>query len=409
MKVLEKQPHSRAYLNHRKLLLVLPLLVIPFLTFGFWAMGGGKGAKIEQVATSKGFNTILPDADIAADSTLDKMAFYDLAAKDSLKRTQEDQQDPYYLKLDTNNPGGGYRTGGYSDLNEQRVQQKLAALNASLNDAARPTPPVQEQYRNTGGAGINAADIDRLEGMMNTMQGSGGSGDPEMQQISTMLNQILDIQHPDRVQEKIKENSRKNTGQVFAVSTTGKTNVISNLDNRTGNSLAVQNGFYSINEPIAEPKDQNAIEAVIHETQILTTGAIVKLRLIDDVYISGQLIPKNTFVFGAATINGERLSIDVNSLRYGKSLYPVKLGVYDLDGLDGIYIPGAISRDVAKGSTDEMLRGVSMGSSLDPSVGMQAMGAGIEAAKSLISRKVKLVKVTVKAGYRVLLKDTNQQ
>jgi hypothetical protein len=36
---------------------------------------------------------------------------------------------------------------------------------------------------------------------------------------------------------------------------------------------------------------------------------------------------------------------------------------------------------------------------------MQAANAGIQAAKSLISKKVKLVKVTVKAGYKILLKD----
>jgi hypothetical protein len=31
----------------------------------------------------------------------------------------------------------------------------------------------------------------------------------------------------------------------------------------------------------------------------------------------------------------------------------------------------------------------------------------VEAAKGLFSKKIKLIKVTVKAGYQVLLKDTN--
>jgi len=41
--------------------------------------------------------------------------------------------------------------------------------------------------------------------------------------------------------------------------------------------------------------------------------------------------------------------------------------------------------------------------SLDPSIGAQAAGAGIEAAKSLFSKKVKLIKATVNAGLQVLL------
>ena len=76
----------------------------------------------------------------------------------------------------------------------------------------------------------------------------------------------------------------------------------------------------------------------------------------------------------------------------------------DLDGIAGIYIPGAITRDVAKQSTDQAIQSIRL-ASLDPSVGAQAASAGIQAAKSLIGRKVKLVKVTVKAGYRVLLRD----
>ena len=44
---------------------------------------------------------------------------------------------------------------------------------------------------------------------------------------------------------------------------------------------------------------------------------------------------------------------------------------------------------------------------LDPSIGAQAASAGIQAAKSLIGKKVKLVKVTLRAGYQLLLKQTN--
>ena len=100
--------------------------------------------------------------------------------------------------------------------------------------------------------------------------------------------------------------------------------------------------------------------------------------------------------------------MNINSVRYQHSLYPVKLEVYDIDGLPGIYIPGAINRDVAKQSTDNALQSVAL-NSLDPSIGAQAASAGIEAAKTLLSKKVKMIKVEVKAGYKILLKDNNQQ
>jgi conjugative transposon TraM protein len=128
--------------------------------------------------------------------------------------------------------------------------------------------------------------------------------------------------------------------------------------------------------------------------------------LLNDIYINGSIIPKGNFVFGIASLNGERLEAGINSIRYNNSLYPVKLEVYDMDGLAGIYIPGAITRDVAKQSVDNNLQLMEL-STMDPSLKAQAAAAGIGAAKSLLSKKVKQIKVVVKAGYRVLLKDKN--
>ena len=69
------------------------------------------------------------------------------------------------------------------------------------------------------------------------------------------------------------------------------------------------NAFYSLGNLIASNESPNAIEAVVHETQTLVNGSTVKLRLLNDVYINGLLIPKNNFLFGTASLNGERLNI----------------------------------------------------------------------------------------------------
>lgn len=75
-----------------------------------------------------------------------------------------------------------------------------------------------------------------------------------------------------------------------------------------------------------------------------------------------------------------------------------------MDGLPGIFVPGSINRDAAKGAVDNNLQLVEM-TSMNPSLKAQAAATGISAAKNLLSRKVKQVKVTVKSGYKVLLKS----
>ena len=132
------------------------------------------------------------------------------------------------------------------------------------------------------------------------------------------------------------------------------------------------------------------------------------MRLLNDIYINGSSIPKGNFVFGIAELKDERLEININSIRNSNSLFPVKLEVYDMDGLPGIYIPGAISRDVAKQSAENGLQLLDL-TSMDPSLKAQATATGINTAKSLLSKKVKQVKVLVKAGYKVLLRDKSIQ
>ena len=122
----------------------------------------------------------------------------------------------------------------------------------------------------------------------------------------------------------------------------------------------------------------------------------------------GELeIPKDSFVFGVAQLQNERLEIQIQHIRFQDHILPVALKVFDLDGLSGIHIPGAITRDAAQQSADRTVQMMRL-SSLDASLVGQAASAGMEAAKNLIGKKVRLTKVNVQAGYQVLLRDEKE-
>lgn len=425
---MEKQVKTPKMIRQRKFMLMLPLLALPFMTMMFWALGGGKVQKAEaQAQKQEGFNLQLPSANFKDDKPMDKMSYYDRAQLDSAKFLQLVKNDPNYrnatfsntennlqepafeaARLDRGLNTSVYGSSGYNDPNSEKIYQKLAALNKELNRPVSASTAADNMGTansvSNKGVSVGTADVDRLEQMMQMMN-QPDETDPEMQQINGMLEKILDIQHPDRIQEKLRQTSEARRGQVFAVSSQFADNTISLLNGKQSNSQV--NGFYSLGDAAFE-ESQNAIQAVIHETQTIVDGSTVKLRLVNDVFINGVHIPKDNFVFGTASLRGERLAIQINSIRYNNSLFPVELSVYDMDGLDGIYIPGAITREVAKQSADRSLQTLGL-TSLDPSWQAQAAGAGVEAAKSLISKKVKLIKVTVKAGYQVLLRDEKQK
>ncbi len=391
----------------RKMMLVLPLLVIPFLTMAFWALGGGRG-KQETAVTSKGLNLDLPNANLKEDKLTDKLGFYDKADKDSLKLEEWMRSDPYFkrdttpteiypdeLQEITETTAGKYNqrlnTSPYEKAGnspEDQIMQKLKLLENEMNKTA--TNDYEDPVKRNNGNDQFSSEVDRLEQMLQ-MNNTGSNDDPEIKQLENTLDKILDIQHPQRV----KERSVKNKDAVYAV-------------RRTSGADTIVKGFYSYSdEKELQGAEQNAVEAIIATNQTIVNGAVVKFRLLNDVYIKGKLIPINTLVAGIATLDGERLNVDINSIRHGKSIYMVKLEVYDMDGLPGIYIPGTINREVAKESLNNSLSLADM-TSLDPSLKAQATATGIGAVKSLVSKKAKLVRVQVKAGYKVLLNNKNQ-
>ncbi len=427
-----KEKNSDMFLRQRKMMTILPLLLIPFLTMAFWALGGGKGTESNNLANIKsGLNLQLPEANLKDERNADKLAFYKEADADSLKRDELLRNDPYYKDSTSNrqntiltDTGNLYTSSSYSglnhspynkstDANEQRVYQKINEINRQINqpdNASASLNNLNQPIQSNGKNEHLTEEIDRLQNMMlqkdDSPEDDSPEDDPEMQQLNGTLEKILDIQHPDRVKEKLKEKSLKNKEQVFIISKQSAKNNISLLDT-SKNRLNTENSFYSIEEEI-KTEEQNTVEAVVHQTQTLVNGAVVKMRLLNDIYLNGSLVPKGNFVFGIAQLNDERLEISINSIRNNKSLFPVKLEVFDLDGLPGIYIPGAISRDVAKQSADNGLQLMEL-TSMDPSFKAQAAATGINAAKSLLSKKVKQVKVFVKAGYKVLLRDKSVQ
>jgi conjugative transposon TraM protein len=216
-----------------------------------------------------------------------------------------------------------------------------------------------------------------------------------------MMEKILDIQHPDRVKKRAY--SGESQKPFFRIAKVGTHASISLLDTIEGENNGV--GFYGLDDK-SLPQENNAVEAVIHQDQTIVSGAIIRIRLLNDIYIHDVLIGKGSFIYGKSSINGERLLIEIKSIKSGSSIYPVNLEVYDMDGLAGIYIPGAITRDAAKRSYGNSVQSVDIGS-YDPSVKGKITSAGIDAAKTILSRKARQVKVFVKAGYRILLREKN--
>lgn len=313
-----------------------------------------------------GLNNTLPAQEPA--KPLNKLELYLQAEKDSTAKAEQRSNDPYSRPVAasfTSEPQKKYSSQGLpieTPLShdqvaekEKQIDQQMVRISNSLR--LQKSYPVQPPEK-------KEADTTIVPPPKNV------AADPELKQLENMLDKLIDIQHP----ELVKQRNRVNNDSMI---------------NKTANTLV-----------------KHSVTAVVHGTQLLSNGSTIKLRLTQDLMLNGDTIPKGNFVYGTCSLNNERLSVTLTNLTCRNEIKPISLTVYDIDGMEGIYIPGAIARDVAKEGTEQAIQSVGL-SSYDPSLTGQVASAGLQATKAFLSRKVKMIRVTVKAGHRILLQNTH--
>lgn len=371
---MEEKTKSPKFLRQRKLMMVLPLLVLPFVILFFVMVSGGNEEASAKNQTHPGLIKSLPDAKLKQE-VFDKLKYYENAATDSLKLKAQMKLDPYYEgafsvpgSIGKNNSlnTSPYSGGAYNENREDQVYRKLEQLNAVLNNPepeyAAPKPRT-ETKGGTSGQYINTQDVDRLQRMMQVMK-SPEDDDPEMKQLHSMLDKIQEIQHPELL--------------------------------RTKNT---------IKKPETPKNIYSTIPAEVSKNQKITQGTVVELRLLDSVRLNGHLIPKGHKIYGSSEISNQRLNLEIKNIRIGLLIIPVDLTVFDMkDSMEGINVPEALTSDAIRGGSDNAMQGLNL-MTMDQTVGTQLAGAGISAAKGLFSKKVRLLKGKVREGYPVLLRN----
>jgi hypothetical protein len=399
-----KIQHPEKFLRERKMLLMLPVIVVPLLLVAFVGLGGGTDAgKKADLKITQGLNMNLPTPHFdTKEKPMDKLGSYKKADLDSAKLRERMKEDPYIpahaLTPDLSGshlmPLGGRKVSVVdSQANQvlERLKQLKQVIASSPIQSAGP-PPITSPAR-----------LFRPVVPKDTV-----SPDPQLEKLSGMLDKILRIQHPD---EGMKEDSTHSVTtppvmEVTALNQRESGKVLTAVVGREDDEA--EEGFMDLdNSPEPAAPSENLISAVIDQDEVLTAGATVGLRLIQDAEIGGLSIPRNSLLSGKVSVNGERFWVAVNSIRVQHTVLPVSLEVYDQDGLPGIRIPGSIGRDVAKESAGEAVSGLNV-SPLDP-LTAQAAGVGLQAARSMITRKAKLVREAVPAGYRVFLKNVGKK
>ena len=158
------------------------------------------------------------------------------------------------------------------------------------------------------------------------------------------------------------------------------------------------------NEP-----ESGLIKAIIDENVKAVDGSRVRLRLLDDVEVSGITLRKGTYLY--ATMNGfgnQRVKGTVKSVLVDDDIIKINLSIYDTDGMEGLYVPGSQFRDTAKDiasgafSTSGDL-GITQSSNSFTQMGIQAINNAFNKTSNAISKAIKKNRANLKYGTFVYL------
>lgn len=165
-------------------------------------------------------------------------------------------------------------------------------------------------------------------------------------------------------------------------------------------------GFHSA---LAQPSSvqPNTLPVVVDHTTILREGDYVALRLLESAHIGELRIPRQSLLIAQAKLGGNRLHLLVKSIEIGGRIIPVKLSAYDLDGQEGIYIPGAEQvsalKEVGANIGGSVGTSFTFASSAKDQIISEAARGVMQGASQLLQKKLRTLQVTLKGGYRLFL------
>ncbi|MDR6943671.1 conjugative transposon protein TraM [Mucilaginibacter pocheonensis] len=156
-------------------------------------------------------------------------------------------------------------------------------------------------------------------------------------------------------------------------------------------------------------KRQDFISAVIDENITGYAGSRLRLKLLEDIKAGDILIQKGTYLF--AQISGfseQRVTLSITSILYESKILPVKLEVYDLDGMPGLYVPASSFREFTKDLGSNTVQGVTIdGSSNGSQFLMSTVDKVFQSTSSAIADLIRKNKAKLKYNSYIYLIDSD--
>ena len=178
---------------------------------------------------------------------------------------------------------------------------------------------------------------------------------------------------------------------------------------------AGQEGESFFNTVSEKTEEASLIRARVDEMVKVKNGSRIRIRLSEDVDIEGNILKKGSYLYATVTgFGAQRVMANVTSVMLGGEIKKVNLSIYDLDCMEGFYVPESNFRELAKDiGSSAMNMNMNINSNTGnqnlESMAMQTLQQAMTATTSAISGNIRQNKAKIKFNTEVYLVDNSSK
>ena len=384
-------------INFKQPRYILPLVLLPFLCLFFYVYQDGKNTKKMEIIQRNGMNEAVGDVspEVKKQALENKLDAYRNAYKHS-----DGNSAVIPIPADTAGVSASYLS------NTQRQKKMLDSINQVMLQKFNGNPPRRSSLPAISGRNKQLAEaLNNLSNRQMQRQADQSAEkvrakDPMeifRQQIAYM-DSLGKANDPAYIAAKQKESAQAKAEQIRA-------------DEKIYSVTKAGQALSDFNT-IRPAKPTDFIKVVIDENITGFAGSRLRLRLMDDINVGGNLVSKDSYLYALiGGFSGQRVNLQVKSIVCQGKILPVKLEVYDLDGLPGLYVPESAFRDFSKDLGQSTVQGITSGNSNTGSEASQFMMSTVskifESGSSALAGIIRKDKVRIKYNSYLYLIDTD--
>ena len=283
---------------------------------------------------------------------------------------------------------------------KKREEQQMAALQQQLRESRQHVNAYDDHYTGSYSSGGQQRDMERFE--------------EEMRQIQERSRKMArDITGDDLERHSIGNSNVNPQAQITGYDIYGNPIFAQQpkKDTVAVVTKAEDSNSESFNTITDEEKlDDPLIKAMIDKTTKAHEGTRLRFKLLDDVIVKGVKLKKGTYLYGTVTGFGQqRVMADITSILVKDKFLKIHLSVYDLDGMQGFYVPESAFRDMMKNAGSAAMQsnisfdsGGGSGISAE-ALALQALQNVYQSTSSAVSQAIKKNRAKIKYNTIVYL------